>query len=51
MNKYVDILLKSSLFSGISDEDVDSVLDCLGALTKNYKRMNVFSWLATQQNI
>ena len=38
MNKYVDILLNSSLFSGISAEDTDSVLDCLGAITKNYKK-------------
>ena len=38
MNKYVDILLNSSLFSGISTEDTDSVLDCLGAITKNYKK-------------
>lgn len=38
MNKYVNILLKSSLFSGLSAEDTDSVLDCLGAIIKNFKK-------------
>ena len=51
MNKYADILLRSSLFSGIIAEDTDSVLDCLGAMTKNIKRMNAFSWLETLLNI
>lgn len=51
MNKYMDTLLKSSLFSGIIADDVDSILDCLGAIIKKYQKMSVFSWLATQQNI
>lgn len=38
MNKYMDTLLKSSLFSGIIADDVDSILDCLGAIIKKYQK-------------
>lgn len=38
MNKYMDTLLKSSLFSSITADDVDSVLDCLGAIIKKYQK-------------
>ena len=38
MNEYMDILSDTSLFSEISAEDIDSMLDCLGAVVKKYKK-------------
>ncbi len=38
MKKYVQILKKTKLFSGVGEEDVSSMLSCLGARLKSYKK-------------
>ncbi len=38
MKKYVPILKKTKLFSGVGEEDVTSMLSCLGARLKSYKK-------------
>ena len=38
MKKYVPILKKTNLFSGVGEEDVTSMLSCLGARLKSYKK-------------
>ena len=38
MNEYTNILLKTSLFSNITADDTVSVLDCLSAVEKKYKK-------------
>lgn len=44
MKKYLEILKKSPLFSGISEEELIKMLGCLGARVKSYeKKGTVFS--------
>lgn len=38
MKKYVPILKKTKLFSGVGEDDVTSMLSCLGARLKSYKK-------------
>ena len=38
MKKYIQVLSKSLLFSGISDSQIESMLSCLGAHLKEYKK-------------
>ncbi len=38
MKKYVDVLKKTKLFYGISNEDIYSMLDCLGARVSKYNK-------------
>lgn len=38
MKKYVPILKKTKLFSGVGEDDVTSMLSCLGARPKSYKK-------------
>lgn len=38
MKKYIEILKKSSLFSGIDATDIQTMLGCLGASTKSYQK-------------
>lgn len=38
MKKYIDILKNSMLFNNINDEDILSMLDCLSATIKQYKK-------------
>ena len=38
MKKYIPILKRSKLFSGVGEEDIASLLSCLGARKKEYKK-------------
>lgn len=38
MKKYMDILKRSKLFSGVSDEDIVAMFGCLNARCKEYKK-------------
>ena len=38
MKKYIPILKKTKLFSGVGEEDIASLLSCLGARKKEYKK-------------
>lgn len=38
MNKYIPILKHTKLFSGVSDDDIHSMLSCLGARLFNYAK-------------
>ena len=38
MKKYIPILKKTQMFSGIGDEDISSLISCLGARLKAYKK-------------
>lgn len=37
MNDYIDILIKCALFKNIKEQDLEHLLQCLNAYTKNYK--------------
>ncbi len=38
MKKYVPVLKRTKLFSGVGEEDIASLLSCLGARKKEYKK-------------
>lgn len=38
MKKYIPILKRTKLFSGVAEEDISSLLSCLGARKKEYKK-------------
>lgn len=38
MKKYIPVLKKANLFAGVDEEDVASLLSCLGARLQNYKK-------------
>ncbi len=38
MKEYIDTMKKASIFSGIDDGEIDSMLDCLGARTESYSK-------------
>ncbi len=38
MKKYIPILKKTQIFAGVGDDDVSSMLSCLGARLYNYKK-------------
>ena len=38
MKKYIPVLKRTKLFSGVGEEDVASLLSCLGARKKEYKK-------------
>ncbi len=38
MNKYIGLLKRTKLFSGVGEEDIASLLSCLGARFKSYKK-------------
>ena len=38
MKKYIPILKRTKLFSGVGEEDIASLLSCLGARKKEYKK-------------
>lgn len=38
MKKYIPILKRTKLFSGVGEEDISSLLSCLGARKKEYKK-------------
>ena len=38
MNKYIPVLKRTKLFSGVGEEDIASLLSCLGARKKEYKK-------------
>jgi len=38
MNKYIPILKRTKLFAGVSDDDIHSMLSCLGARLYNYAK-------------
>lgn len=38
MNEFIPILKRTRLFSGVSEDDISSILTCLGATLKNYKK-------------
>ncbi len=38
MKKYIPILKRTKLFSGVGEEDIASLLSCLGARFKSYKK-------------
>ncbi len=38
MREYISILKKTQMFAGIGDEDIASMLSCLGARKKSYKK-------------
>lgn len=40
MKKYISVLKKTQMFSGISDSDIEKMLDCLGARLCKYKKGN-----------
>ena len=38
MKKYIPVLKRNKLFSGVGEEDIASLLSCLGARKKSYKK-------------
>ncbi len=38
MKKYIEILKRNQLFSGVSEENIETMLDCLSATFKDYKK-------------
>ena len=38
MKKYIKILKKTKIFAGISEEEIEVMLSCLGATLRNYKK-------------
>jgi len=38
MKKYIGVLKKTKLFSGVGEEDISSLLSCLGARFQSYKK-------------
>lgn len=38
MNKYIGILKRTQMFAGVIDDEISSMLNCLGARLKNYKK-------------
>ena len=38
MKKYIPVLKRTKLFSGVGEEDISSLLSCLGARKKEYKK-------------
>ena len=38
MKKYISILKKTQLFSGLSEEEIEAMLSCLGARIKTYQK-------------
>ncbi len=41
MEKYLNVLSNSDLFKGINDKDILSILPCIGAFTRTYKKGEV----------
>lgn len=38
MKKYLSLLKNSKLFQGISEDELISMLDCLSAVTRSYRK-------------
>ena len=38
MNKYIGILKRTKMFAGVIDDEISSMLNCLGARLKSYKK-------------
>ena len=38
MNKYIGILKRTQMFAGVIDDEISSMLNCLGARLKSYKK-------------
>ena len=38
MQKYIPILKRTKIFAGVGDSEIESMLSCLGARLKNYKK-------------
>lgn len=38
MKNYIKILQKTGLFAGLQENEIESILDCLSAITKNYNK-------------
>ena len=38
MKKYVPVLKRTKLFAGVGDEEITSMLSCLGASLRRYKK-------------
>lgn len=38
MKKYIPVLKRIQMFSGISESDIEKMLDCLGARLCEYKK-------------
>ena len=38
MEKYIPVLRETKLFAGVGDEEIASMLSCLGARLQNYKK-------------
>ena len=38
MEKYTDVLKNTKLFAGVGEEEIGTMLDCLGAVLRHYKK-------------
>ena len=38
MQKYIPILKRTKMFTGVGDSEIESMLSCLGARLKPYKK-------------
>ena len=38
MKKYTDVLKNTKLFAGVGEEEIGTMLDCLGAALRHYKK-------------
>ena len=38
MKKYTDVLKNTKLFAGVGEEEIRTMLDCLGATLRQYKK-------------
>ena len=44
MREYFPVIKKSALFQGISEDDLDGMLICLGARTASYSKNQPIFW-------
>ena len=44
MREYFPVIKKSALFQGISEDDLDGMLTCLGARTASYSKNQTIFW-------
>ena len=44
MREYFPVIKKSALFQGISEDDLDGMLTCLGARTASYSKNQPIFW-------
>ena len=42
MKQYIPVLKKTLLFSGVGDDEIESMLSCLRARLCHYKKMRMF---------